>query len=114
VVARTAERERGSDEQTDEATADTGLTEDERAALGLMIGWAREFKRINKEVCKPRQQRINQACRPEIAGRQSAPRPVDDGVADGRCVHGPDGLEPTDAVPRGIAALSLAGPHLLG
>jgi hypothetical protein len=113
-TGETAEADNVAEDESETADADTGLTEEERAALGQMIGWSRDFKRINKDVCLIRQKRINEACKPDVAATAECTKAVDEGPAGGVCVHGPNGLEPTDAFPPGKSVLSLAGLHLMG
>ena len=108
----TAERDGGDEDEPTET--DTSLTDDEKAALGQMIGWSRDFKKINSNVCLARQKRINEACKEGVAPTPECTKAIDEGPAGGVCVHGANGLEPTDAFPRGTSVLSLAGVHLLG
>jgi hypothetical protein len=100
--------ERSRDEPA--ASSDAGLTDDEKAALSQLIGWSREFKAINKEVCAARQQEINDLCRTGAAASDACRKALDNAVADGACVHGGAGLEPTDAFAgrRALAPLALA------
>ena len=75
-TGETAERD-GGDEETEATEADTGLTEEEKAALGQMIGWSRDFKKINTNVCLARQKHINETCKKEELRRhRSARRPL--------------------------------------
>jgi hypothetical protein len=92
------------------ASSDAGLTDDEKAALSQLIGWSREFKSINKDVCAARQQEINDLCRAGAAASDACRRALDSAVADGACVHGGSGLEPTDSFAgrRALAPLVLA------
>jgi hypothetical protein len=92
------------------AASDAGLTDDEKAALSQLIGWSREFKAINKDVCAARQQEINDLCRSGAAASEACRKALDSSVADGACVHGGAGLEPTDtfAGRRALAPLVLA------
>jgi hypothetical protein len=90
--------------------SDAGLTDDEKAALSQLIGWSREFKAINREVCAARQQEINDLCRTGSAASEACQRALDRAIADGACVHGGAGLEPTDkfAGRRALVPLTLA------
>jgi hypothetical protein len=113
-MGKSAEEEHAGDDEPESTGTDTGLTDEEKAALGQLIGWSRDFKRINKDVCRARQKRINEACKPEVAATPECTKAVDAGTADGVCAHAPDGLEPTDAFPRGMSMFSLAGTHVFG
>ena len=100
--------ERNRDEPA--ASGEAGLTDDEKAALSQLIGWSHEFKAINSEVCVARQQEIDDSCRTGSSASEACRKALDSAVADGACIHGGAGLEPTDkfAGRRALAPLVLA------
>jgi hypothetical protein len=104
--------ERDRDEPA--ASSDAGLTDDEKAALAQLIGWSREFKAINREVCAARQQEINDLCRTGSAASDACQKALDRAIADGACVHGGAGLEPTDTFAGRRALVPLALAHFPG
>lgn len=112
---RVSEDDEEKDADAPAAAPEGGLSEDEKAALAQLMGWSREFKATNASVCAARQRVINRDCK---AGSEASPEcraSIDAGTADGRCVHGGSGLEPTDHFAMtygGLTALAL--PHLPG
>ncbi len=111
---QSAEEDRNpSDDDAELASESTGLTDSEKAALGLMIGWSREFKGINSEVCTARQKRINEACKVAETSAECT-KAIDEGTAGGVCIQSGNGLEPTEAFPKGASLVPLIGTHLLG
>jgi hypothetical protein len=104
--------ERNRDEPA--ASSDAGLTDDEKAALSQLLGWSREFKAINTEVCAARQQEINDLCRTGSAASDACRTALDRAVADGACVHGGAGLEPTNTFAGRRALWPLALAHFPG
>jgi hypothetical protein len=102
----------GEDEET--STAGSGITEEEQAALSQILGWSRDFREINRDVCRQRQERMNAACKP---GQEASPEcraAVDDGPRGGVCEHIGNGLEPTDRFAPGSSFWPLIWTHLLG
>ncbi len=108
------EDENLSGEEEEPSASDAGITDAERLALGQIIGWERDFRRINAATCAARQQLINETCKPGVDASPACTKAVDNGPAGGVCVHGPNGLEPTDAFPRGRGLWGLFGIHVLG
>jgi hypothetical protein len=110
--AESAERERASDDESPES--DTGLTPDEQTALGQIIGWEREFKEINTQICAIRQKIINEACKPGQEASDACRKAVDAGTADGACVQGSNGLEPTAVYAGAGSIFPFFWVHLIG
>ncbi len=93
---------------------DTGLTDDERAALGQIVGWGRDFKTVNARICDERQARINEACKVEAKTSAECTKAIDGGTAAGVCVQGGNGLESTDVFSGFAGVFPTLGSHLLG
>jgi hypothetical protein len=112
---RVSEDDEAKDTDAPAVAPEGGLSEDEKAALAQLMGWSREFRATNASVCVERQRVINRDCK---AGSEASPEcraSIDAGTADGRCVHGGSGLEPTDHFAMTSGGLtSLALPHLPG
>jgi hypothetical protein len=107
-----AEREGETDDET--ASSDGGITPEEQAAVGQLIGWDREFKEVNTKTCAVRQKAINEACKVGQEASEACRKAIDDGTADGACVQSATGLVPTDASVGFAALFPLLWMHLVG
>jgi len=108
------ENENTATDEPDVAADGSGLTDGEREALAQLIGWERDFKVLNTEVCATRQKAINDACKVGAETSPDCTRAVDNATVGGLCTKTGSGLEPTGVFPGRAAILPLAGTHLLG